>query len=495
MYSFSFEPNPDWTRAFSGQEEILSYLIRVAQKWGLYKYIRFNTEVQEANWNDNTKKWETSVKVLGGKAAEYASSYTLTSNFLVSAVGQLNVPHYPAVPGLDSFQGKIMHSARWDWSYQFADKKIALIGNGATAAQILPEVAKVAQSVTVFQRTANWVIPREDKAISETARMIYRYLPAVRKRHRAALMDVRESLYESLVDPSSQMNTVVKQLSFEMMSRQIPDNEELKKLLTPNYSPGCKRVILSDDYFPAMNQDNVKLQTNHIEEVTPTGIKTGSEYEDFDLIVLATGFRTLEFMFPINVRGKGGRRIEDIWKDGARAYLGVVVEDLPNFAMLYGPNTNLAHNSIILMIEAQSRYINTLISPILKSLAKGGDLTIVPSVSRIDSYNTEIQQRLAKSTFADPGCNSWYKNADGLITNNWCGTVVEYQTRTGTVEWSDYDVSGEGKELIQSTASAKIGRVVEETQNSTLSVVGITIASVAVVVGLGQNVIKRLMVM
>ena len=494
MYSFSFEQNPDWTREYPGQEEILSYLIQVAQKWGLYRYIRFNTEVEEAKWNESTKKWETSLKVLGGKAAECAASYTVTSDFLVSAVGQLNVPHYPTIGGLDSFQGKIMHSARWDWSYQLSGKKVAMVGNGATAAQILPEIANAAESVTVFQRTPNWVVPRNDKPMSEAMRKVYRYIPAVRKRYRASLMDIRESLHEATVDVGSQMNEMIKEMSLNMMNQQISDDEDLRRRLTPDYPPGCKRIIISDDYFPAMNRANVKLDTSPIDEVSSTGIKSAGKEEDFDLIILATGFRTLEFMFPIRVFGIGGRPIEQIWKGGARAYLGMTVEGLPNFGMLYGPNTNLGHNSIILMIEAQSRYINTLISPIIKSRANGGNLTVLPLLSRINSYNNEIQERLRESTFADPSCDSWYKNSDGLVTNNWCGTVVEYQTRTATVEWSDFNVSGKGKELLQSKAREQIGRVIEETQLSTLSIMGSIFASVGFVAVLGQKFMKSLKV-
>jgi cation diffusion facilitator CzcD-associated flavoprotein CzcO len=448
--------------------------------------------VEEARWDESTKKWKTSLKVLGGKAAECAPSYTITSDFLVSAVGQLNVPHYPTIDGLGSFQGKIMHSARWDWSYQIDGKKVAMIGNGASAAQILPEIANVAQSVTVFQRTPNWVIPRNDKPITEAMRMVYRYLPAVRKRYRASPMDIRESLYEATVDVDSQVNVMVKQMSLNMLNQQIPENEDLRKRLTPHYPPGCKRIIISDDFFPAMNQANVKLETSPIDKISSTGIKVAGNSEDFDLIILATGFRTLEFMFPIKVFGVGGRRIEQIWKGGARAYLGMTVEGLPNFGMLYGPNTNLGHNSIILMIEAQSRYINTLISPVIRSRASGGDLTVLPLPERINSYNDEIQERLGKSTFANPDCDSWYKNADGLVTNNWCGTVVEYQIRTATVEWNDFIVSGKSKGYLHSKAREQIGRVVEETQISTLSVMGSVFASVVFVAGLGYKSMKSL---
>jgi len=307
-------------------------------------------------------------------------------------------------------------------------------------------------------------------------------------------MDFRESLYEATVDVDSQMNVMVKQMSLNMLNQQIPDNEDLRRSLTPDYPPGCKRIIISDDFFPAMNRANVELETSPIEKVSSSGIKSAGKQGDFDLIILATGFRTLEFMFPIKVFGIGGRPIEQIWKGGARAYLGMTVEGLPNFGMLYGPNTNLGHNSIILMIEAQSRYINTLISPIIKSRASGGALTVLPISERIDSYNHEIQERLGKSTFANPNCRSWYKNADGLVTNNWCGTVVEYQTRTATVEWSDFIVSGNGEECLQPKGREEIGRVIEETRLSTLSIMGSVFAIMIFAAGLGHKSLKSLQI-
>ncbi|OBT70900.1 hypothetical protein VF21_10010 [Pseudogymnoascus sp. 05NY08] len=484
LYSYSFDPNPAWTREYPTQEEILAYLIRVATSWGLYKHIRFNTVVEEATWNESLKQWSTVVRTTSEKEAEYSPSYTITSDFLVSAVGQLNVPAYPNINGLDLFQGKAMHSARWDRSFDLKDKRIAVIGNGATAAQIIPEIAETAKNVTVYQRTPNWVIPRDDKPISKTMQWMYQYIPTVRKRYRAGLMDYRESFYDAAVDEHSAMNSIFKKLSLDMLDRQIPGNATLRKQLTPNYPPGCKRVIISDDYFPAINRANVRLETRSIDEVCPTGIKAGGEAEEFDLIVLATGFRTVDFMYPIKITGLNGRSIEDIWKDGAMAYLGIAVEGLPNFGMLYGPNTNLGHNSIILMIEAQSRYINTLISATMKARASGGTLSIAPASQRIKSYNVEIQKRLQNSTFANSSCKSWYKTADGLVTNNWCGTVVEYQERTSVVDWDDFVLSGSGTMQLQSQGPAHIGRIIEETQQtSSLTSMGWVLTVGAIVVG------------
>jgi cation diffusion facilitator CzcD-associated flavoprotein CzcO len=462
-------------------------LVNVAQKWGLYHYIRFNTVVDESRWDETSKTWKTSVSVTGGKDAEFSPSYTITSNILVSAVGQLNQPYYPKIDGIDSFKGKIMHSARWDKSYDFAGKKIALIGNGATAAQILPEIVKTAESVTMFQRTPNWIIPRDDKPISETMRKVYRYVPGIRKRYRASLMDTRESFFEAAVVEDSKMNSIIRQLSLGHMATQIPNNEGLRKALTPDYPPGCKRIIISDDFFPAIAKPKAKLETRPIDHITPSGIAVAGTESDYDLIVLATGFRTVEFMCPIKIYGSHGAAIEDIWKGGAHAYLGMMVSQLPNFAMLYGPNTNLGHNSIILMIEAQSWYINTMIVPVLKARVasgSGGGLSILPKPDRVKEYNTEIQSRLQKSTFSHPNCRSWYKNAEGLVTNNWCGTAVEYQIRTSVVDWNDYIVSGTGKESLQlGKTRQEIGRIVEEGHTSITGIINMVVAGVAVVVG------------
>jgi cation diffusion facilitator CzcD-associated flavoprotein CzcO len=427
LYSFSFEQNSDWTREYPGQEEILQYLLGVAHKYELYRYIRFNTAVDSAKWDDVEKKWKTAVSVQGAKDAEFGSQYTITSDFLVSAVGQLNSPMMPDIPGVDEFTGKLMHSARWDWSYDIKGKKIAIIGNGATAAQIIPEIVKEVGHLTIHQRTPNWVIPRLDAAIPAWKRNVYKYLPMVRWRKRADMMDFRESFYDAVFDNASPTAQFLEQQSKDHMRAQLPDRPDLWEKLQPKYSIGCKRVIITDDYLPVFLRDNVKLETGKIDKITSTGIVTDGKQEDYDVIVLATGFRTVEFMHPIDITGSAGRSLSSIWKEGGQALYGVTVESLPNFGMLYGPNTNLGHNSIILMIETQSKYINVLIKEVIEARRKGGSLVVQPSPERLESYNREIQSELEKSSFADPNCNSWYKNKDGKITNNWSRTVVDYQ--------------------------------------------------------------------
>ena len=429
-----------------------------------------------------------SVKVTGGKDAEYAPAYTITADYLVSGMGQLNEPNYPNIPGLDSFEGKVIHSARWDWTYPLEGKRIGIIGNGATAAQAIPELAKVAESLVIFQRTPNWIVPRMDREISPFRQKLYGLVPPVRHLYRAALMDVRESLHESISKPGSETSILAEQAHKMLMKAQLPNRPDLWEKLTPNYPTGCKRVIISDDIFPALGLPNVTLETNAIEAVTPKGVKVKGQEHEFDLIVLATGFRTVDFMYPIEIIGRNGRSICDIWKSHPSALYGVGVEDLPNFGMLYGPNTNLGHNSIILMVEMQSRYITTMINTVLTARQSGKALSLTPRTKRVREFNTQIQAILGKTSFADPRCNSWYKTKDNVVTNNWWGTVVDYQKTLHLIDWSDYDVEGLGAELVQQDKKTNIGRVVEETR---ISVAALGAVTGTAVLAVGAFVFRR----
>lgn len=456
--------------------------MRVAQKWNLYQHIRFNTEVKEARWDEATQQWHTTLKVTSQKDAEYCPEYVFKSDFLVSGVGQLNQPSYPKIKGIDSFRGKMMHSARWDWEYNLEGKRIAIIGNGATAVQIAPEVAKVAQSVTIYQRTPNWIVPRADQDVSSALRWVYRNVPLVRTTYRAIMMDIREKLYDTAAVEDSAMNNLAKRLHQQMLNSQIED-DTLREKLVPNYPPGCKRILISDDYFRTLNQPHVKVEFNHIEEITETGIKSGGENQEFDLIVLATGFKTNDFMHPIQMTGVGGKTLQHVWKDGAEAYLGVTVDGMPNFGMLYGPNTNLGHNSIILMIEAQSRYINALIAPILKARLNGGTLSVTPKSERVRLYNNDVQERMKKTNFVNPNCDSWYKNEKGIVLNNWHGNVIQYQKQMSSVDWSDYIIAGSGKDELLAKGKQYIGRVVEETRISARTILAASLTGAAIFVG------------
>ncbi|KAH7087715.1 flavin-binding monooxygenase-like protein [Paraphoma chrysanthemicola] len=487
LYSYSFEQNSDWTRRYPGQEEILDYLRNVAQKYGLYKHIRFNTSVEEAAWDDTAKRWSVNVKVGGGKDAEFNSAYSIDCDFLISAVGQLNQPRYPDIPGLKDFKGKIMHSARWDWSYDLQGKNVGIIGNGATAAQIIPEILPSTSHLTVYQRSATWVIPRLDYSVSPLQRAIYRYLPFVRSRHRASMMDYRESFYSAVADGSSAFADQLRTFCLEAMRRDIPDGGEtgLWEKLTPDHNPGCKRIIMSDDYYPALASPKTSLKTKSIRQITPTGIELADgTHHEHDMIILATGFRTIEFLHPIKVVGTNGRSLAQIWDKGAAALYGTTVPSLPNFGMFYGPNTNLGHNSMVLMIEAQSRYLNTLVSAVLDARNRGTRIGLMPKQDKTDAFNNEIQAVLQATSYGDPSCMSWYKNKEGRITNNWSGTAIEYQEVLSKVDWEDFEAAGTKRSAStvvfgSGKQETKIGRVREETLVSNTAIAMGTVSAVA----------------
>lgn len=262
------------------------------------------------------------------------------------------------------------------------------------------------------------------------------------------MMDFRESFHSAVTDGESDFATLIRTSCTSMMTTQLPSRPDLWAKLTPDYNPGCKRVIISDDYYPALASPKTYLETQAIKRITESGIELhDGTHHAHDTIVLATGFRTVEFLHPIRITGTRGRSLSSIWaaSGGATALYGTVVPSLPNFAMFYGPNTNLGHNSIILMIEAQSRYVNTLVSAVLDARGRDARIGLMPRAERTEAWNREVQDVLAKSSFADPKCRSWYKNDQGRITNNWSGTVVEYQQVLSRVDWEDFETTGSGE--------------------------------------------------
>ncbi|TPX08494.1 uncharacterized protein E0L32_009981 [Thyridium curvatum] len=431
LYSYSFAQSPEWSETFAPQDEILNYLIKVSEDHDLYKYVRFNTALEGAEWDSIEKKWVCKLNVLGGKEIEMYQEYTVKADFLVTAVGQLNVPKWPTAPGLKDFKGKLMHSARWDWNYDI---------RGSTAVQIAPEVAKVASSFVIYQRSPHWLLPRDNSSISEGRKQMYRRFPALLHYDRASTMRYRESLHGAVTDVHSKEAVELEALAKEFIMSQLPNRPDLWAKLTPDYPVGCKRVVKSDDYLAIFRQKHVHLETSRITRIKSTGIECDEGETEFDLIICATGFETTSFFTDsLNIVGPD-KDLQQIWKGGPRALYGMLAESLPNFAMLYGPNTNLGHNSIILMIEAQSRYISELVKEVVDARRKGDSLMIAPKRSALERFNKDLQSELNQSSFANPGCNSWYKNADGLITTNWSRNVVDYQRLLERVDWDDFEL-------------------------------------------------------
>lgn len=258
-------------------------------------------------------------------------------------------------------------------------------------------------------------------------------------------MDFRESFYTAVTDTNSASANEIRDECKRMMETQIPERPDLWEKLLPSYSPGCKRVVITDDYYPALASPKATLETEKIVRIDETGVQvsdgqSGTKHHEHDLLVLATGFRTVEFLYPLKITGVGGRSLEEIWGGGAFALYGTTVPDLPNFGMFYGPNTNLGHNSIVLMIESQSRYLNGMVKAVLDARERGERIGITPKKSRTEEFNNDIQEVLKNSSFADPACNSWYKNKEGRITNNWSGTVVDYQKMMSKIDWEDFEI-------------------------------------------------------
>ncbi|KAI5281926.1 hypothetical protein KEM54_003038, partial [Ascosphaera aggregata] len=431
--------NPDWSQLYSGQEEILRYLVSVAEEYHLTNYIRFSTSVVEASWNDKDSKWRVAVDVNNAKDAETRREYILTADFMISAVGQLNNPSIPNVPGLEDFTGKIMHTARWDWTYDYKNKNVAVVGNGASGIQVVPAIADDVQHITVFQRTPSYIISRGNMGIPGPLRRLMKIFPPLLWALRQGSMDIKEASYHTVMRPKTELMNIGAKAAAALLRCQLSTRPDLWEPMTPRYTFGCKRVLISDDYYPTFQRDKVELVPHAVDKITRKGVVSDGKEYGADMIILATGFKTLDFMAGIKLYGKNGRSLQrDVWKKAPCALYGVTVGHMPNFAMLYGPNTNLGHNSIILMIEAQMGYTIPLIKEVLHARQSGQSLQILPRLERIGEYNEELQRKLAQTSMADSKCQSWYKNDEGLVINNWPGTVVEYQKLMATVKWDDF---------------------------------------------------------
>jgi cation diffusion facilitator CzcD-associated flavoprotein CzcO len=414
LYCFSFEPNPEWSRKFSPQAEIQNYFEHCTDKYGLREHIRFGCEIESARYDDEQRVWR--LRTAAGEPIE--------ADIVVSGTGQLNRPHVPQIPGLDDFAGTAFHSARWNHDYDFTGKNVAVIGNGASAIQFIPCLAPQAAKLTVFQRTANWVVPRNDKTYSERAKWIFGHVPLVLRLYRAWIYFLLEIRFFGFFK-DSWLGRKVQEAATQYMESIITD-PELRRVLTPDYPSGCKRILISDDYFQALARPNVDVVTSGVERVTRDAVVTGDgRVHAADAIVFATGFEATSFLAPMRFEGAGGRLLSDVWGKGAEAYLGVAVAGFPNLFLLYGPNTNLGHNSILFMIECQVGYVLQCIRDLLRRERRS--LAVRPEA--MARYNEELQSALHETAW-DAGCTSWYKTESGKVTNNWSGFAVEYWWRT-----------------------------------------------------------------
>jgi cation diffusion facilitator CzcD-associated flavoprotein CzcO len=427
LYSFSFEPNPNWSRKFSPQPEIRAYLEHCEQKYGLTPYIRFNSSVAGARYDEAAKCWRV----------ECEDGHQVSAQVLVKGTGQLSQPAIPNIPGLEDFASKQFHSAYWDHEYDLSDKHVAVVGTGASVIQFIPHLAKQAKKLTVFQRTPPWVLAKPNRHYSRFEKWLFAKLPFFGRLERRKIYWNLEWRFAAL-----SKNSFIRPL-FNLVCnsyrRLAVSDPELRKKLTPNYPLGCNRILLSSDYFPALSRPNVEVVCDGVAEVKANGLLGQSgQFVDADTIVFGTGFKATEFASPITITGLQGQDLNDRWQDGAEAYYGMTVDGFPNFFMLYGPNTNLGHNSIIFMLEAQIHYLVQCVKRLQKGDVK--QMNLRPAV--MQAFNQTVQKKADNAVWS-AGCNNWYRHASGKSTNNWPDFTLRYRLQTRRVNFDDYELEGE----------------------------------------------------
>ena len=429
LYQFSFAQSINWSRAFPQGAEIQAYAEEIMDRYQLRDRLHLGDEVTQAIWDDTNGLWQVTTR----------SGAVFTGDAVIGALGQLNRANWPDIEGMDLFDGPLMHSAEWDHGIDLADRRIGVIGSAASAVQIIPELAKTASHLTVFQRSPNWVIPRRDVAISPEEGALLMTEPELAQKigamNREIIYQQADGYFWQVFQWTPKGRAAYLRIATEHLNKQVPDTE-LRKKLTPEYPIGCRRILISDDYFPALLQSNVTLETDAIQSINATGLLTsqGSQH-DLDGLVFATGFETTGWKWSVTIQGRQGRSLSSAWQDGAEAYLGITVSDFPNLFILYGPNTNLGHNSITFMLERQVDYVIKA----LQCLDQAGARAMLPSLAAQTAFNQKLQADLARTVWADPACQSWYKTDTGRITQNWSSHTRDYARAVAEVKIEDYE--------------------------------------------------------
>lgn len=421
LYSFSFARNVRWPRRYAGQADIHAYLARTAREYGVTGHIRFGSEVAEAEFDADTGTWDVRT-----------SAGTLwRTRAVVPATGQLSRPALPALSGIDSFRGRSFHSAQWDHSVELAGKRVAVIGTGASAVQFVPEIQRRVSRLTVFQRSAPHIMPKRDHAYQRGIHRLLGRVPLLQSLDRLGFWLYTEFAQQAL--SKWLWLTPVFRLQADKHLRESVADSALRETLRPDYQLGCKRILFSNDYLPAMAAGNVEVVTEQITEVTPQGVRTadGTEHE-VDVVIYGTGFATLELLAPMKITGIAGRPLSAQWSEGARAYLGITVPGFPNMFLMYGPNTNLGGGSIVYMLESQARYIRRGLRHVLGT--RGGSAEVRAEAEA--RWDAEVQHRLERSVWTR--CQSWYRNAYGRVVSNWPGRTHEYRRRTRRFDAENY---------------------------------------------------------
>jgi cation diffusion facilitator CzcD-associated flavoprotein CzcO len=435
LYSFSFALNPDWSRTYSKQAEIQAYLHGCAERFGVMDDIRFGVNVEAGEWDDDLQRWRLDT-----------SDGEVIARVVVAGFGPLSEPSIPDLPGLDSFAGTTFHTAQWNHEHDLTGRRVAVVGTGASAIQVVPQIQPLAEQLHVFQRTPPWVVPHRDRPITAFERRLFRAVPALQRWVRGNVYAMREALVPGMAF-NPKLQRPIQRLAEAHLRQQVPD-PELREKVTPSYTIGCKRILPSNDWYPALGQPNVELVTGGIREVREHGIVTadGTEVE-IDTLIFGTGFHVTDIPMAPLVRGRDGQTLADAWQGSPQAFRGTTVSGFPNLFILLGPNTGLGHNSIVYMIESQLNYVMDA----LRLMRERGidSVDVRPEVQ--EAFNARLQARMDRTVWNSGGCASWYIDANGRNTTIWPDFTWRYRLRMRRFDASAYVARSRVEEPVAAT--------------------------------------------
>ncbi|MFO0723816.1 MAG: NAD(P)/FAD-dependent oxidoreductase [Myxococcota bacterium] len=425
LYSYSFAPSTDWSRMYAESAEIRAYLERVAADFEVKPHLRFQAELSQARWDEGSARWE--VQTSDGRA--------WSAEHLVLGMGGLSRPALPNIPGREDFQGPSFHSAAWRHDVVLTDRRVGVIGTGASAIQFVPHVAEAAGRTYVFQRSAPWIMPKRDRPFTPREQRMLKRIPGAATMYRGWIYGSQEIKALGFAN-GSRMMQLGERLALKHLHEQVKD-PGLREKLTPNYRMGCKRVLLSNDYYPAMTRPDLELVTTGIRRITEDGVELiDGTRQQLDVLIYGTGFLVHEYVGRADIRGIGGQSLADLWKKGAEAYLGTTVAGFPNLFVLVGPNTGLGHNSIVFMIESQVRYVVGA----LEHMRDHGLRTVAVRPEVQAGFNAQLVDRLEDTVWAS-GCQSWYRDENGRNSTLWPGFTFEFRARTLSFDPESYTAS------------------------------------------------------
>jgi cation diffusion facilitator CzcD-associated flavoprotein CzcO len=428
LYSFSFAPNPHWDRAYPMRDQILEYLHDCTDRFGIRPHVHLRSELMGARWMADGRHWELET-----------STGPLAARVLIAAPGLLSEPFIPVLPGIERFEGNAFHTAQWDHSDDLTGKRVALLGSGATAVQVVPEIQPIVSRLHVFQRTPPWVIPHMDHPVAGAMRDLYRRVPQMQRLSRAWIYGLRETMVMGIVHDRRWVKA--QELNARLHLRRQVADPELRERLTPDYDIFCKRIILSSRWYPAIQEPNVDLVTSGVRELREQSIVDGDGVErEIDTLILATGFKPAELPIAERIHGRDGRSLAELWNGSPEAYLGTTVTGFPNLLFLYGPNLNTGHTSIVYMLESQIAYALDALDTMRRTGA--AEFDVRPEAQA--AYNEKLQERLADTVWNTGGCSSWYLDRNGRNSIQWPGFTFEYRRRTKRFDPEAYRLTPAG---------------------------------------------------